>query len=515
MALKRHSPLFEYLKKEYIDFSANGNSERLISLYSDFSNLYLTNEYGYEVNIDYWHSLLLDCSVNGYLKYHGYTLVIDQTTLPEDFIRESLGKPIALGCVLVILLYHLYLKLKIIANRIYPRIYIFFSIMIKTPHFFYSLCHSFLTIKSILLLCVLCIYVFVGEMKKVGNLITLNDFNHTYKPPITWTYWVKQLTPTSLLSRSFSSSSSPVYVVLPSIKTISQHIYQTYSHLILKSNIKNALLTFSEFREHYGKYDNHQLTNANLILILKYLASQSTIALAEKVQGYGTTYMVVKFIEPGMPAEITDHDKAIISIKTTCEALHHQINDLETLIEKLTSSAKEYHNKKQQPQTLYALRRRKTVIKVLEKKLLSMETMETMLLKMESAKDDMQIVQAFDNGATALKNILNEGLSMKSVEETMEKIQDIYDDQRDAENLLTEEMSTLNQSTYEALSDESLLKELEELESEQLQTQSPSLGQQNKVFNQLNQLEPPPTKPLAEQASSSTNNIHEKTPMLE
>lgn len=102
MALKRNSPLFEYLKKEYVDFSSDGNSERLISLYSDFSNLYLTNEYGYEVNIDYWHSLLLDCSLKGYLKYHGYSLVLDQNTLADDFIRESLGKPIALGCVLVI-----------------------------------------------------------------------------------------------------------------------------------------------------------------------------------------------------------------------------------------------------------------------------------------------------------------------------------------------------------------------------------------------------------------------------
>ncbi|KAI9309693.1 Snf7-domain-containing protein [Cunninghamella echinulata] len=351
-----------------------------------------------------------------------------------------------------------------------------------------------------------------------------------YKPPITWSKWIKQLTPTHLLSKSFSfvtSSSSSlipstVHVVLPSIITISQHIYRIYSHLTFKSFIKHTLLTFSEFRQQYGKYEDHILTDADLILILKYLASQSTIALAEDIQGYGTSYLVVKFIEQEMVKEITDHDKAVISIKTTCEALHHQVNELEKLIEKLSNSAKDYHNKKQQPQTLYALRRRKNVMKILEKRLMSMETMETMLLKMESAKDDMQIVQAFDNGATALRNILNEGFTTKSVEETMEKIQDIYDDQKDTENLLAQEMNTLNQSTYEDINDEALLKELEELELEQnqslLTSTSPSSSTCQDILNKLDNIEKPPTTSLTSKTESSSNNVntmHIKNPVLE
>lgn len=43
------------------------------------------------------------------------------------------------------------------------------------------------------------------------------------------------------------------------------------------------------------------------------------------------------------------------------------------------------------PKALYCLKRKKSLQEVLEKRLKSMETMETILLKIESSKDDLQV----------------------------------------------------------------------------------------------------------------------------
>ncbi|CAO3597589.1 unnamed protein product [Absidia cylindrospora] len=170
-----------------------------------------------------------------------------------------------------------------------------------------------------------------------------------------------------------------------------------------------------------------------------------------------------------MAYKVTEQDKAMISIKTTSDALHHQIHHLQQQVERLTASAQEYHNKKQKPQTLYALRRKKHIMEVLDKRLRSLDTIETILLKMESAQDDMQIIQAFDTGASALRSVLSNGLSVQSVEETMDKIQQVYDDQKDTEQAMMDGSTYLNNNDDAEYDDDLLLKELDELENQQRQ----------------------------------------------
>ncbi|ORZ13704.1 Snf7-domain-containing protein [Absidia repens] len=407
MAAKKNSRLHDYVASEYIDFDPSNQSKRLVSLYSDFSKLSLLNEYGYNANVEYWRSLILDCSLRGYFTYHNYTLLLDKDVLAQDFLWKGQGKPLALNCVL-------------------------------------------------------------ETMEKNGEIMRLQDFERIYSSDsYTWSSWLLQRLPSLPFTR-VSSHPSSLYVVMPSIKTIAQHICQVYTHLPVKTTT-NSLLTFSEFRSHYGTFYDHPLTDNDLTLLLKYLASQSKVILENGVQGYGSTFMVIKFIEPGMAYKVTEQDKAMISIKTTSDALHHQIHHLQQQVERLTVSAQEYHNKKQKPQTLYALRRKKHIMEVLDKRLKSLDTIETILLKMETAQDDMQIIQAFDTGANALRSVLSSGLSVQSIEETMDKVQQVYDDQKDTEQAMMDGSTYLNNNEDAEYDDDLLLKELDELENQQRQ----------------------------------------------
>ncbi|ORX53575.1 hypothetical protein DM01DRAFT_1287552 [Hesseltinella vesiculosa] len=259
-----------------------------------------------------------------------------------------------------------------------------------------------------------------------------------------------------------SASRNSVYVVIPTVRSIASDIRNKFNAQPVKS-YTNTLLTLSDFRKHYGTYRHRSLTDLDLHLILKYMASQNMIALDNVVQD-NKNQMVIKFIEPGMPNEIKDNEKAMISIRTTCDTLHLQIDRLQSRFEQLTTEAKSQHDLKHKPQALSSLKRRKQVLDMLSKRLGTLETVEGLLLKMESAKDDLQILQAFDQGANALRNMLSDQVSLEAVEDTMSKIHEAYADQQDVEQSMTQGMKSLD--AVDDDDEEALLKELQELELE-------------------------------------------------
>lgn len=93
--------LREYLSFQYVDFDQEINTDRLMSLYSDFSKLKTLNPYGYEANVNYWRAVILDCNLHGYLHTKDYRCFIDQNEIAELFYRREKGAPLSLNCVIV------------------------------------------------------------------------------------------------------------------------------------------------------------------------------------------------------------------------------------------------------------------------------------------------------------------------------------------------------------------------------------------------------------------------------
>ncbi|KAI7863089.1 Snf7-domain-containing protein, partial [Spinellus fusiger] len=224
------------------------------------------------------------------------------------------------------------------------------------------------------------------------------------------------------------------------------------------------LLTMEDIYAQYSQYNALSLTEGDLRLVLSYLHSTKGVDIAHDIKGYGKSYTVIKFPENSsgsVKAEITQHDKAIISIKTTCRALHTQVDELQRKVEELTYKAKEFYSKKYKARALYCLRIKRDTEQVLEKRLYSLETMETMLMKIEASQNDVQIVRAFNIGADTLRGIISSnGLTLESVEETMFKMQDVLDDQREVEQAIATGSEETNSMQLPAMDEEELEREL-------------------------------------------------------
>jgi charged multivesicular body protein 7 len=116
-------------------------------------------------------------------------------------------------------------------------------------------------------------------------------------------------------------------------------------------------------------------------------------------------------------------------------------------------------------QAKYSLKQKKNLEKILLERLSSLGAIEGILLKIEGAASDNEIIDIYSFGAGALKGVLaSEGLTTENVDATMDKLQDALADQKEIEDAMQ-----VNQTLIEASLeiDEELEEELEALLEEE------------------------------------------------
>ncbi|ORZ09787.1 hypothetical protein BCR42DRAFT_334349 [Absidia repens] len=251
---------------------------------------------------------------------------------------------------------------------------------------------------------------------------------------------------------------------MSSIRTIALSILHRYQQHGSHFSSVDSILTFTEFRSDYGVYQGNHLTDADLWLLLRYMTCQYGLGVDSNVRGYGRSHVAIKFPEHNensitattttnntnsiimdppptntiSSTQINESDKAIISLKTTCKALHDQVNKLQLQLESAVKQSLSYSSKQQKPQALYAVKRKLQLEQILNRRLQSLETMETLLLKIDASHNDIQIIQAFNMGVASLKQIFNDnGLTVTSVDETMLNMQTTLEEHERVEEAMT------------------------------------------------------------------------------
>ncbi|GAA5805255.1 Snf7-domain-containing protein [Helicostylum pulchrum] len=388
MATRKHSQLIDFLTSHYNEFSPE-NSNRLKALYSDFSKLSILNKYAYDTNVNFWRQVILNCNQQGYLGCSEYATAINKYDLPEKFQRAIIGKPLALDCVL-------------------------------------------------------------ATMEKQEELMPLQTFNARFSPPPSWAGWIVDTVVKNAWYFRWRDTTygESQYVVIPTIKAITRAILSHH----FSNPAAEPILTLTEFKSAYSDiFNDIKLTDQDTMLILHYLHSQHGVALADNVKGYGSDYLVIKFpSREGQVATITQHDKSVVSIRTTCQALSRQVDELQHKSEELHKQSLEEKKLGHTAKALYCLKRKKNLQHILERRLKSVETMDNILLKIQTSKDDIQVVQAFNMGADALKDILGkDGLTIESVDEAMEKIQNVLQDQKEIEEAMRMDLGEFDDQDIE------------------------------------------------------------------
>ena len=325
------------------------------------------------------------------------------------------------------------------------------------------------------------------------SLISLEEFNQKYSAPSTWLGWIYQsILPSWLWRHDPPMKQMTHYIVLPTLETLCKAIL---SHQ-LQNTTSDQMLTLTQFKSTYAHHFINQieLKDTDISIILRYLHSHYGVALADNVKGYSTSYMVIKFPQKeGQQAVITQQDQAIMSIRTTCHALSVQVDELQKKAQELHQESIQEKQKGNTAKALYCLKRKKNLIEVLEKRLKSMETMDTILMKIETSKDDIQVVQAFNLGADTLKSLLGQdGLTLESVDEAMEKIQNALENQKEIEDAIYTGNNELSEFTDHEIEDE-----LSELIQEEARVSSPPVKSTSPISPSK------PTSPTSEEKVNS------------
>jgi charged multivesicular body protein 7 len=139
---------------------------------------------------------------------------------------------------------------------------------------------------------------------------------------------------------------------------------------------------------------------------------------------------------------------------------------------------------------LYHLKSKKNLLKLLETRLGSLETLENIVLKINSSKTEIEILNAYNVGSEALKQILGrKELQIDNVEHTIDALAEVLADHRDIEDAM--------QISQESYDDNDLENELDLLVNEEKKLDEDAL------LKSLNELKVSDTPLLAATATAS------------
>ncbi|KAI9329878.1 Snf7-domain-containing protein [Obelidium mucronatum] len=133
---------------------------------------------------------------------------------------------------------------------------------------------------------------------------------------------------------------------------------------------------------------------------------------------------------------ITEADKGILHIKTTIDSIHAQISQLDAKVEQLKLDAKKaLHNGNQKQRALMYLKQKTGVSVVLDKRIASLHTLETILSRIQQAETDIEMLEAYEK-ATSILTATNEKLQAANVESVMSELEDAMASQTEVQDAI-------------------------------------------------------------------------------
>ncbi|ORZ20907.1 Snf7-domain-containing protein [Lobosporangium transversale] len=300
-------------------------------------------------------------------------------------------------------------------------------------------------------------------------------------------------------SSSTSSIRRETYVILPFVKEAAARIIKLQQESAGYHASEN-LMTFTEFRQRFSrtallplqrKLSRDETTGAGSVLVLtdrdleivmRYMQFEMKVLITGKLDvskhdnEVQEHEMVIKFatkdiIRNKSKQEITAADRGIIELRETCKRLDTQVQDIEARIIELTEKARSCVRKNQRSQAAFALRQRKNLDDVLNKRIKSLDTISSILFRIQSSETDAEVLQSYRLGASTLESVMaskdqngRQLLSRDNVESTMDRLADVFADQEEVDQAMNEGTEVLLQSTASnGMDEDELMAELDAL----------------------------------------------------
>ncbi|KAG0257567.1 hypothetical protein BG011_003885 [Mortierella polycephala] len=275
------------------------------------------------------------------------------------------------------------------------------------------------------------------------------------------------------LSPSTSSPSShrDTYIILPFVQEAANRILKLQQEST-NYHASDNLMTFADFRQKFsrtallpirGKLSTDDspgsaivLTDRDLEILIRYMQFELKVLVSGKLDvtkpdnSVQDNEMIVKFatkdsIQHKTRQEITTADRGIIELRETCKRLDKQVQDIEERISELTDKAKACVRKNQRSRATFALRQRKNLDDVLNKRLKSLDTLSSILFRIQSSETDAEVLQSYKLGASTLASVMatrdqdgEKMLSRDNIDSTMDRLADVFADQEEVDQAMSE-----------------------------------------------------------------------------
>ncbi|KAG0262768.1 hypothetical protein DFQ27_002134 [Actinomortierella ambigua] len=282
------------------------------------------------------------------------------------------------------------------------------------------------------------------------------------------------------------------YVLLDTVKEAAERILQLHEQSSQTYYKSDNLMTFADFRELFSRRALEPLalngdvplsgassigqelilTDRDLEIVLRALQYEYRALItgpldpSKPATELSDRDYIIKFVEPEDIKELAPVDRGTIELREMGRKLQSQVHDLEHRVQELTIRAKSCLARQQKAQAMTTLRSRKILKSVLEKRCNSLETVNAILFRIQTAQSDMEILQTLEKGSQTLNGVLaqkNEAgvqiLSVDNIENTMDQLADILADQEE----IDEAVRNANEQVAPQVDDADLLEELDKL----------------------------------------------------
>ncbi|QRW27702.1 vacuolar-sorting protein SNF7 [Rhizoctonia solani] len=430
------------------------NSQRLQSLYSDLNRQRLSNPAGYSANIEWWRRTLSEVTARG-LQPAGVLVLRADTVLVDSFRWDKVGKPLGVGYAITSL---------------------------STPATSCAASAPFIPLKRFLELS--------GSIYLPESGLAYRVVSTLLGRPLWW-----GLQQAGLVGDDIRESWGD-FVVLANVEAAAKKVidYQGSKGAIGPAS---ALYTFASFRQTFGdlaaQHSGATLSEADVRVLVKHLERDRNCIVVDRQVD------VIKFVEEGSSGRegITSVDKGILEMSVTLTKLQEQVDEIQKRIEERSEKISALLRKKQKELALSMLRSRKELEALLKLRLGALETVQTALMKIETAAGDIAIMKAYETSTATLKELLADPrLQREPYRPDDGNMADALADHKEVEEAIA-----LGGLPSDPTEDEELARELQELVEEnerEAQEQEVERKREEKTISDLERLTVHTPQPVAE-----------------
>lgn len=230
------------------------------------------------------------------------------------------------------------------------------------------------------------------------------------------------------------------------------------------------LLSMQAFRALVRQALPHFEAEVDCEVLLKHLARDKRVAVVEG--------QVVKLSAEGQGnvQPITEEERSIFAVRETHARLTVQVADIEhrialrteevkAILKTTTGSAQA--SSSANPRIRHLLSSRRALTSLLTRRLSSLSQLESVLLRIEQASDDVTLLSAYEAADAALRGLHKQSGGAERAEEVMMRLEESVADQRDVEEAMRLGGVGVNGGDGELDDEEELRREMERLEVEE------------------------------------------------